>query len=47
MLDERDAAGELVGPHETQRRGFEVLVCEGGGWVGGPACEEVLLVVEC
>lgn len=43
LFDERDAASDLVSPHEAERRGFEV--CDGCGVVA-PTCEKALLVVK-
>lgn len=44
LLNERNAACDLIGPDGTEGWGFELDV--GKVWVCAPACEEALLVVE-
>lgn len=44
LLDQSDAAGDLIRPDQAKRRGFEIL--RSGGGVVAPTCEEALLMFE-
>lgn len=47
FLDQCNPTSDLVRPYQTQGRRFEILVRGLGVRTGGPAGEEVLLVVQC